>query len=243
MKKFALLCCAILLSLSISSVCSSEVVYDNTTNDVGLWETVFFWHSGSGFSPVQAIGDQITLGGTGRLVNKVEIPLNIDAGVPWATTSASFDLLLSFYLNDGAGGLPGTLIWNHNYDDLVFNTLQEKTFTLTVPSVTVPDSFTWAIGINDVEISVPVTEYVIGPLVFDPPTIGSSDATSHLILIDGAWQSVNGTHGHEPYVFDYPDNLAIKMYASSEPIPEPATMLMIGLGLMGLAGIKRKLHI
>src|ERR1700755_1236950 len=71
-----------------------EVVYDNTTNLVG-------WSIGTG--PDGATGNQITLGGSGRVVTEFRFGYVSDTDIPVTVT---------FWANDGSEGAPGTCLFD-----------------------------------------------------------------------------------------------------------------------------------
>ncbi len=100
----------VVLVFGLSSALSSagEIVYQATAQEDNF---IPFGPDGSSGQPsaTSFIGNQITLGGSNRFVDGAEV--GFGAGSSTGTLTPQTDTYtLSFYLNNGAGGAPGTLI-------------------------------------------------------------------------------------------------------------------------------------
>jgi len=136
-----------------SFACGSggDVIYDNTKTSTGS----------TSFSELQ-IGDEVVAEGRNRKVVLLEIGLT-QQGSP-----GTGDVQARLYANDGPDGAPATLLWESDLMDDVEFTGGFDMIAFAVPSVLVPDLFTWTIQISDTQ---PVA---IGLPHFHPPIVGSS---------------------------------------------------------------------
>lgn len=201
------------ISLISTSVSASVIVYDNTTTS-----SLSSISMGGRF-----FGDEISLGPGPR--NIVEFRFDYDLYL-----SKDEDIIgnetatIKFYQNNGPGGAPNTVLYNSGPVSISpgYNTL-----TLSIPDILVPDTFTWMVLFEGVYqgTSNPSIPWLVE---FDPPTIGSSD---HFFW----WEGTPGSYTKLPS--DY--NFNARVTAT----PVPATILLLGSGLIGLAGFrcKRKL--
>jgi hypothetical protein len=142
-----------------------EVIYDNSLSP-------HYNHTAGkvDFVTGPEMGDEITLGGTSRIVTQFDLALFVTN--PISTGE------IHFYPNDGSGGAPSTLLYDTGSINLI-----DGWNSLTGLSVTVPDTLTWTFH----NLSTPVYGTFVGLQVYDPPTIGSSsgDFFGKSIRLDG----------------------------------------------------------
>jgi MYXO-CTERM domain-containing protein len=201
MRSFA--AAAIVLVSVISTAARADIIYDNTSST--------FTGSRS-FTSLQ-IGDEVTAGGTARVVTDLEIGVN-SQGVP-ATVST---LQAFLYANDGTGGAPGTLLWDSSVLQNVSLTGGSDLIAFAVPSITVPDTFTWAIQIG------PATPVAAGLPNFGAPSVGSY--VSGWFGGPGSWTPLPGAL-----------NLDLaRITATTAVAPEPSSFVIAGVGALGLIG-------
>ena len=155
------------------------------------------------------LGDQVTAGGTARLVTLLEIGINMQGIAGMA------DLQAFLYANDGSSGEPGTLLWQSNLQSQVTLTGGNDLIPFIVPSVVVPDTFTWTVqyfNASPIEPSLPV---------FGPASVGSSP--------DYAW--FGGPGSWTKQTFPAPVDFLARITA----VPEPSSLFLAGIA--GAAGL------
>lgn len=163
----AILAFLTMVALARPSLATAAVVYDNTTTYQSTENELL----SSGQTASGEHGNQVQLTGTERFVTSLTYRLRIaGAGV------ASFNIRIRFYANDGLDGRPGTVLWESPVQFRVIDSGAPITYTLTVPSVLVPDSFTWTVQVSDRQGNMAR----MGPSEYHPPTIGGA--------VPGYWQ-------------------------------------------------------
>ena len=133
-------------------------------------------------------------------------------------------------LTIGAGG-----IQTNDTDPNTSNNFEDG---LLIDSVVVPDAF------NGVEqeysgfgLGFGILNWTIDNSFFSYFMDGSATVT--VALNSWAGTSLPGTG--EPAVFDFAELTVNGELQNGSPVPEPATMLLLGSGLVGLAGFRRKM--
>jgi len=177
----------------------ADVIYDNTAH----------WLGGYGFTALEQ-GDEVYAAGSARWVTKLTI------GVSHQGEPGTADLQARLYANDGAGGIPGTPLWQ---SAVMANTPLSggvQLVSFAVPDVLVPDSFTWTLQV--LAYTIPAVGLVNG----DPPAVGSSPNFDWF-----------GGPGHWTQL-DYSDWIA-----RVEAIPEPSSALLL-LGALAVLAWRRK---
>ena len=153
--------------IAYPSLAPAAVVYDNTTT----YQSVENELLSSGQMASGEHGNHVQLAGTERYVTSLMYKLRIaGAGV------ASFNIVFRFYANDGVDGRPGTLLWESAPVFRVIDSGAPVTYTQTVPSVLVPDSFTWTVQVSNRQGNMAR----MGPSEYHPPSVGSATP--------GVWQ-------------------------------------------------------
>jgi hypothetical protein len=129
--------------------------------------------------------------------------------------------------------LPGTLLYNSGTFALFPTAGIIETVTLSHLSVLVPDTITWTVLFSGIALNPDANAG--GLVLFDPPTIGSSDPSFFWAKLDTGFTKISTT-------IPPPDIVPNNFYAqlTANPVPEPATMLLVGSGLLVLAGYGRK---
>jgi hypothetical protein len=194
---------AVVLSSLVPSMARADVIYDNTS-------TAF---TGSRTFTALQIGDEVTAGGTGRTVTE------LDSGVNSQNQAATASTLQAFlYANDGTGGAPGTLLWQSAVKTNVALTGGNDLIAFSVPSVTVPNTFTWTIQIGG------TTPVAAGLPNFGAPTTGTY--VSGWFGGPGSWTATGGSN-----------NIYLARITAGVAVPEPSTYALAGiLSAMGLVG-------
>jgi hypothetical protein len=156
------------------------------------------------------LGEEITLAATNVVLNEFEFAYYNE--IPDA------EMKISFYENDGTSGEPSTKFYDSGWLSALTG---YNTYTLSGLSMPAPDTFTW--------------------------TLTWLDDTVWLVALDTS--PIVGTANH---LWDFRPSLGWTMdysfwqgshwYARFDgtPIPEPSTILLIGTGLVGLVGFRKK---
>jgi hypothetical protein len=201
---------AILLPVGLASPAArAAFVYDNM-------------HMASRYQPLlatQQLADDVTLAPGGRRVTNFNVIVldNDHVGL-------TGDFTATFYLPDDKG-LPGAVIWQgtSHVDNLVPHSIWQVAWT--VPNVTVPDSFIWGLSIN-------TTSKDIGPLLYDTPSIGSSQDVAY--FNDGTgWSAYDSHAGGAPDLANFEARV-------SADVPEPMTPGLTAVTGVGLLATRRR---
>jgi hypothetical protein len=189
----------VLSCLACGTNARADVVYDNTVAGLSL-----YYHPDY---PGVEFGDQVTLGGTARVVTTFEVIL-------YSEVPSTADLQGRFYANDGAGGVPETLLWSDVLSNLTVDQITAATFDLSslVPAVVVPDTFTWTVSAGNMDVGV---------IMYDPPLVGFS--------ADAFWE-----YGASWQEYWFGGDPVANFGARIEATPEPATLCLMGAGAVGL---------
>jgi hypothetical protein len=179
----------------------ASTIYDNTSIP----------HTGLSFTALQQ-GDEVHVAGSDRYVTQLSI------GVSQQQYSGTASFQARLYANDGAGGQPGSLLWQSAPLLNQHLTGGNDLLTWTLPSVLVPDVFTWTLqGWNESPVAV-------GLVFYGPPTVGTSPAYSWFGG-PGSWTKEN-------------DILLGDPMARVIAVPEPSVVALL-MGLLSLAAWRR----
>jgi hypothetical protein len=202
-----LLAAATLAAVSFRTAgASADTIFDNTVSG----------NQGITTTGAPQLGDEVTAApGTGRAVTELDI------GFTSQGISLTADLQAFLYANDGAGGSPGTLLWQSAVMAGVNLNTNNELIAFSVPSVVVPDTFTFTSAITNESGAVgwvpstgtPTTGTVVNPWVGGPGP--------------GSWSTLPSP------------NFLIEGQVIATAVPEPSSLALCGLGLAGVAALKR----
>lgn len=158
-------------------------------------------------------------GGAGAIVaddvhRTTSLPLGAITFAYYAPTAAP-DVTMYIYENIGDFTLPAPLIASYSLGTLAGS--GAWIYTVALPSPLTASADLW--------IGFSFSAGDAGLLIFDPPTIG----TSHDLFM------LNNTG-----VYWFGGNPRANFYLETVPVPEPAGLLMLGSGVMGLLALRRR---
>ena len=193
---------AAVVMVGLPAVVSATIIFDNFPGPGGITATG---------SP--QLGDEVTAApGTPRVVTELDLGFTNGGGVPQTA-----DLQAFLYANDGSGGSPGTLLWQSAVMSGVSINSTNATIAFIVPSILVPNTFTFTAAITDQTGNfgyAPASGATTGTFV--TPWAGSP----------GSWSSL------QP-----PFEVEGRVIAAS--VPEPSTIVLLALGLAVFVGWRR----
>lgn len=166
------------------------------------------------------VGDEIILAGTSRLATNFTFEF-------WSSgLSSSATVQIRFYLNDGTGGAPGTLLWDSGIDTLFTispNLLTTNGATLSYdPEVVVPNQFTWTVQFDNLGGGT------AGVPIYTPPNVGGN--------FSDYWQN-DGTG----WLLKTNASTDMSFGASLQAtVPEPSTLALALVGAAGLLIARRR---
>jgi hypothetical protein len=109
-----------------------------------------------------------------------------------------------------------------------------KTFETVVASAVFPIEVQNGIGTLGVSISAMSNQHP--PYPWPYTTVGSGTPEIDFMFMEGNWEVVE----YGVYAYIDPGIQTFEILGTTAPVPEPTTMLLLGSGLIGLVGFKRK---
>jgi hypothetical protein len=195
---------AVLCLASLQATAWADIIFDNTTTG----------NQGITTTSAAQLGDEVTAApGTSRTVTELDI------GFTSQGVSATADLQAFIYANDGAGGAPGTLLWMSAVMTGVNLNSVNTLVAFSVPSVVVPDTFTFTAAITNASQTVGFV-----------PASGATTGTFGQVWVGspGSFSTLSDDFETEGRVI-----------AMASSVPEPATLVLLSMGLVGALGFSR----
>lgn len=196
------------------SALGGPIIYNNTTTDSG--DTLAY--AANGYTQ---LGDQITLAGVPRNATQATIQFFSDGG------AGTFNATLRFF---NVGSPVGTQIGS----DFLLSGLSAPAgdivnVTFLLGGLLLPDNVIFTAQVGTFSSGVDI----LGVDMFAPPgSVGSSDGTFAIAFNGSSFVTTNTTGGSVPL-----ENVYFDLQATT---PEPATIGIVGLGLLALILNRRR---
>ena len=201
----------LVLATAAGSARASDV-YQNTTSPVGTFDALL----ASGGADSLERGNQINLGGLDRTASRFTWLLR-----PPQNGTATFDVRLRFYANDGPGGQPGSILWDSGPVHMFTDSGPDMALTLLMPPITLPNTLTWTVqASNRTGVSG-----AAGPAHYHPPAIGSAPFGYWERSAQGQW-SYTG-QAEPPFVARL---VATSCYANCDTSTTPPILNVLDFG-------------
>jgi hypothetical protein len=148
--------------------------YNNTTTALNTYHVLLA--QGAASSPER--GTTVTLAGSDRWVTTAWVRLRIANG-----GAASFKGRVRLYANDGAGGAPGTPLFDSGPQNAVIDSGADLTYVYRTGGVLLPERATLTYQITERAI----WQGSMGPAHYAPPTVGTAEPGVWEHGTDGTW--------------------------------------------------------
>jgi hypothetical protein len=174
MKRFLEVAC---LATVVGFSLGATTVFNNTTLPTGPFNILL------DVGQIDSLehANQITLASYERIVTNFTLRMRIGGG-----GAATFKLHVRFYKNDGPSGSPGSLLWYSGPINAVIDSGAEITYTIPVPNIRVPNSFSYSVQATDRAIYLAAA---MGPAENSLPIVGS--------VPFGFWRNFGAPNGWE----------------------------------------------